>query len=250
MGEGSGGARPWILITGGSRGIGRGLVTGFADAGYDVEFTYRSNAEAAEETARAAAGAGDVRGHCCDSADQAAVDSLAATLIAEKGAPFAIVGNAGVTRDALLVNMTSAQWNEVIGANLNGAYFIARAFTQAMVEAGQGSILLMSSVAGQRGVAGQSNYASTKAALSGLARALAVELGRFGLRVNAIAPGYIATDMLGNFADAQRRSIERAIPLRRIGTVEDVVSVARFLISEQARYITGQTIVVDGGLTA
>src|SRR5688500_20179041 len=179
MGEGSGGARPWILITGGSRGIGRGLVIGFARAGYDVEFTYRDNVEAAEETTRAAADGGGVRGHCCDCAHQAAVAALAGTLIAEKGAPFAIVSNAGVTRDALLVNMTSAQWNDVIGANLNGAYFLARAFTQAMVEAGRGSILLMSSVAGQKGVAGQSNYASTKAALSGLARALAVELGRF-----------------------------------------------------------------------
>lgn len=250
MVEGSSGSRPWILITGGSRGIGRGLVIGFARAGFDVEFTYQANAEAAQETERAAAEAGGARGHRCDSADQAAVDSLAAALIDEKGAPFAIVSNAGVTRDSLLVNMTSAQWNEVIGANLNGAYFLARAFAPAMIEAGRGSILLMSSVAGQKGVAGQSNYASTKAALSGLARALAVELGRFGLRVNAIAPGYVATDMLGNFADAQRRSIERGIPLRRIGTVEDVVSVAEFLVSEQAGYITGQTIVVDGGLIA
>jgi 3-oxoacyl-[acyl-carrier protein] reductase len=248
MAEPTGAERSWILVTGGSRGIGRGLVLGFVRSGFEVEFTYQSNSDAAAQTEGEAGGG--ARGHRCDSADQAAVDALAEHLIAEKGAPRAIVSNAGVTRDSLLVNMTPAQWHDVVGANLNGAHFVTRAFTASMIEAGDGVILLMSSVAGQKGVAGQSNYASSKAALSGMARALGAELGRFGIRVNAIAPGYIATDMLGAFPDAQRRSIERGIPLRRLGTVDDVVPLAEFLVSDRARYITGQTLVVDGGLTA
>lgn len=245
------GTGKWILVTGGSRGIGRGLVERLCAAGYEVAFTYRHSADQANalEQAMAEAG-GEARGYRCDSGDPIAVRGLADELLARRGAPFGLINNAGITRDALLMRMSDAEWNEVVDNNLNAAFYITRAMVPAMVERAEGSIIQMSSVAGQKGTAGQSNYSATKAALSALTRSLAVEIGRFNIRVNAIAPGYIATDMIQGIPEAQRKSLRNGIPLRRIGEVEDVASLAVFLMGAGASYITGQTFAVDGGLTA
>lgn len=237
----------WALVTGGSRGIGKAIVLELARAGYAVEFTWRSNEAAATETEQAAGA--KVRGHACDSADSEAVAALADRLLKEKGPPKVIISNAGVTADALISSMTRTQWRDVLSANLDGAFHIVNAFADAMMTSG-GAIVFISSVSGIKGIAGQANYASSKAGLSGMARALAVELGRFGIRVNAVAPGFVGTDMLGSIPDVQMKAMTRNIPLRRIGTVEDIAPLVAFLVSDSAAYITGQTIVVDGGMTA
>jgi len=245
------GKNHWALVTGGARGIGLGLVKAFASAGFDVAFTYKSSADAAREVEASMATLGfHVSAHACDSTDEAAVQALADRLLAERGAPYAIVNNAGITRDSLMMKMSAEDWRAVIDTNLNSAFFVTRAFTPSMMEAGDGVVLQISSVAAHKGIAGQTNYSATKAALTAMTRSLALELGRFNVRVNAIAPGYIATDMFDNIPDARRKSIKSSIPLRRIGTVEDVSSLARFLLDPSASYITGQTFVVDGGLTA
>jgi 3-oxoacyl-[acyl-carrier protein] reductase len=238
----------WALVTGGSRGIGRAIVLELARAGYAVEFTWHSNAAAAAET-ELLAGEAAVCGHACDGADADAVATLARRLLEEKGAPRILVSNAGVTSDALISSMSTDQWRRVVSANLDGAFHVVNAFAEAMMTGG-GAIVLISSVSGMKGIAGQANYAATKAGLSGMARVLAVELGRFGIRVNAVAPGFVATDMLGAIPDGQVKSMTRGIPLRRVGTVDDIAPLVSFLASERAAYITGQTIVVDGGLTA
>ncbi|WP_166212321.1 3-oxoacyl-ACP reductase FabG [Cognatiluteimonas telluris] len=245
------GTNRWILVTGGARGIGLGLVTAFAKAGFEVVFTYKSSADSARQAEESMAAQGfSVSGHACDSTDEAAVQALSAQLLTQRGAPYAIVNNAGITRDSLMMNMSTEDWRSVIDTNLNSAFFITRAFTSSMLESGDGVVLQISSVAAHKGIAGQTNYSATKAALTALTRSLALELGRFNVRVNAIAPGYIATDMFDNIPEAQRKSIRNSVPLRRIGTVEDVASLALFLLDPSASYITGQTFVVDGGLTA
>lgn len=239
-----------VLVTGGTRGIGRELVLAFCRAGYEVVFTFRDSSAQAEDLARELAAEGcRATGYRCDSADEAAVQAFAGVVLATHGVPYALVHNAGITRDAMLMRMSSQQWHDVIGTNLNSAYYLLRPFVQPMVEQGDGVILLMSSVAGLKGNPGQCNYAATKAALSGLTRSLALELGRFNMRVNAIAPGYIATEMVAQISDAERKSINAKVPLRRLGTVAEVAGMAKFMLSADGAYVTGQTFAVDGGLT-
>lgn len=243
----------WVLVTGGTRGIGRGIVDGFSSDGYDVVFTYQRSADTAAAMASASNSGTTgttISGHYCDSSDESEVRAFSKAMLDGRGAPYAIVNNVGITKDAVLISMQIDQWKDVINTNLNSAFFMIRHFVQAMVEQGDGVILQMSSVSGLKGNAGQTNYSATKAALIGMTRSLALELARFNVRVNAIAPGFIATEMLKQIPEAQQASIRKSIPLRRLGSVEEVAALTRFLASKGGAYITGQTFVIDGGLTA
>jgi 3-oxoacyl-[acyl-carrier protein] reductase len=243
--------KKWVLVTGGTRGIGRGLVVAFCAAGYDVVFTYQRSHDAAAQLVHEMKAAGaHAAGHCCDSADEQAVNALARHLLVERGAPHAVINNVGITRDGVLMRMSGAQWTDVVNANLNASFYATRAFVHSMVEQGDGVILQMSSVSGFKGNIGQTNYSATKAAMIGMTRSLALELARFNVRVNAIAPGFIATEMTQQIPDAKLKALGAGIPLRRFGTVREVASLATYLASSDSAYITGQTFVIDGGLTA
>jgi 3-oxoacyl-[acyl-carrier protein] reductase len=241
---------PWVLVTGGTRGIGLALVRRLA-AQYRVVFTWRHSAADAKRLVDECRAAGhDVESAQCDGSDAQAVHDLAQRLVAERGAPLALINNAGVTRDGALLGMQTSAWLDVIDQNLNASFYWTRALLPAMVEAAEGTVLMMSSVSGLRGNPGQTNYSATKAALIGLARSLALEVARFGIRINAIAPGVIDTDMTRGMPEKAYAALCRSIPLRRAGDVDDIAAMAEYLIGEHGRYITGQCFVVDGGMTA
>lgn len=241
----------WVLVTGGSRGIGKGIVEHLCRAGYPVVFTYKASAAAAEELEAAMREAGHTcQAVRCDGAVLAEVDTVVSDLVNRIGVPCALVNNMGITRDALLVNANAEDWLEVLHTNLTSSFYFARSVGAGMMARRSGVILQMGSVSGQKGIAGQTAYAATKAGMSGMTRALALEVGRFNVRVNVIAPGFIRTEMLNNKPSTELKSIEKQIPLRRLGNVEDVAQLVEFLISDNASYITGQTIVIDGGLSA
>lgn len=178
------------------------------------------------------------------------VEVLAEKLVQQFGAPYAIVNNAGCTRDALVVRMDHEQWRDIINTNLSSAYYSVRALTTPMMQNGGGCIINMSSVTAFKGNVGQVNYAATKAGLIGMTRSLAVELGRFNIRVNAVAPGLIETEIMEHLTEDQKRSFISNIPLRRMGAIDDVSAMIQFLLGAGGTYVTGQTFVVDGGLTA
>lgn len=243
--------KSWVLVTGGTRGIGRGIVECVAKAGFSVIFTYvRSTKEAQdiEEMARAEGLA--ISGYPCDGADAPSVSHLMDTLVTKYGPPLALVNNAGITADALLCNMSVNQWDKVIDVNLKSAFLFSKAVLPSMMEARNGVILHMSSVTAIKGNVGQSNYAATKAALLGMSRTLALEVARFNIRVNSILPGLVDTEMVGEIPENQRKSLERKIPLKRLCTVNEIGELVKFLISESASYMTGQTFGIDGGLSA
>jgi len=241
----------WVFVTGGTLGIGKGVVQGLCRAGYQVVFTYKSSEEKARSLSYELGEKGcECTGYRCDVTDQMQVDELAKHLIAEHGGPYAIVNNAGITRDSLMLGMDSAKWSQIIGTNLDSAYRVIQAFLPSMLAKGDGCIVQMSSVTAFKGNTGQANYAASKAGLIGMTKSLAVELGRFNIRVNAIAPGLIATEMTEEIPESKRKKFFLAIPLGRLGSVEDVSAMVEFLIGSGGRYLTGQTFVVDGGLTA
>lgn len=241
--------KPWVLVTGGSRGIGRGIVEALSNQ-YRVIFTYKGSNELAEEVVgRIYTAGGDAHAFKCDGTDPQQVRSFAAGCITQFGAPLAVINNAGITRDALLYSMTDDEWKGVLSTNLDSAFLMSRAFLPAMMEERRGAILHMASVTAIKGNAGQVNYAATKAAMIGMAKSMALELARFKIRVNVIAPGLIGTEMAEQIPEKERKELQRGIPLRRMGTVQEIAELARYLISDHAAYITGQTIVIDGGLS-
>lgn len=241
--------KPWVLVTGGSRGIGRGLVEALSNQ-FRVVFTYKGSSDLAEElVSHIYTSGGDAHAFKCDGTDSQQVKTFAAGCISQFGAPLAIINNAGITRDALLYSMSDEDWKGVISTNLDSAFLMSRAFLPSMMEERVGTVLLMASVTAIKGNAGQVNYAATKAAMVGMAKSMALELARFKIRVNVIAPGLIGTEMAEQIPEKERKELQKGIPLRRMGTVQEIAELARYLISDHAAYITGQTIVIDGGLS-
>jgi 3-oxoacyl-[acyl-carrier protein] reductase len=240
------------LVTGGSRGIGRGIVLALAREGAKVTFVYHSNATAAAALEQEVAAAGGVaKGVQADVADPKAAESVVAGVLAEHGRLDILVNNAGVIRDKLFVRMEAEDWNTVIGTNLTGTFAFCKAAAQPMAfKQRSGRIVNVSSIAAEHVNKGQANYAASKGAINSFTRVLAAELGGRNVLVNAVAPGFIATDMsqtVLNMAGAD--NLKKLIPVKRLGTPEDIAAVVVFLCSPAAAYITGQVITVDGGLS-
>ena len=236
------------IITGGSRGIGRAVAVRLAAEGARVVFTYKSNEEAAAETeALAKAAGGSSVAIRADVSDPDTAERVAKDAMAAFGRIDILVSNAGIVHNDLMMRMSRDHWRDVIDTNLSGAYYMAQAVTRPMLKAKGGRIIFITSVVGQAGNAAQTNYAASKAGLIGLTMSAAKELGSRNITVNAIAPGAIDTDMNAPY----RAEIEAAlsqVPLGRIGTPEDVAGAVSFLASDDASYITGQVLAVDGGL--
>ena len=237
------------LVTGGTRGIGRAIAAAFSRLGVDVAITGRDAArvdEAARELSREASSA--VKGFLMDVADREVVDSAVKAFVQERGRIDILVNNAGITRDNLLMRMKPDQWESVIATNLNGLYYCSQAVLRPMIRQRGGRIINMSSVVGLTGNPGQVNYAASKAAILGFTKALAREVASRQITVNAIAPGYIETDMTRGISEDARKALFDSIPMQRIGRPEDVAAAAMFLASEGAGYVTGQVLSVNGGL--
>jgi 3-oxoacyl-[acyl-carrier protein] reductase len=235
------------LITGGARGIGRATAEAFAAEGARV-IVADVAAEAAEATARALGG-GAV-GLAVDVGDPASVKQMVAAALARTERIDVLINNAGITRDASLLKMSDEAWDAVIGVNLSGTFYMTREVAPHMVARGSGAIVNASSVVGVYGNFGQTNYVATKSGVIGMTRVWARELGRKGIRVNAIAPGFIATDMTAKMPEDVLDGMKKKTPLGRLGAPEDVAKAYLFLASDEASFINGQVLGVDGGLVA
>jgi 3-oxoacyl-[acyl-carrier protein] reductase len=238
------------LVTGGSRGLGRAIALAFAGQGADVAVNYRGNAAAAEGVVAAIKGLGReataIQGDTSDGRE--ACEAIVKAAIDRFGKIDILVNNAGITRDNLLMRMDDAEWDDVIGTNLSGPFWMCRAVARPMLKAKAGRIINMSSVAGRMGNAGQANYASAKAGLIGLTKTVAREFASRGITANAIAPGLIETELTADLPDTARQFVLESTPLGYIGSVEDVAAAAVYLASDEARYVTGQVLGVDGGM--
>ncbi|MBP7245620.1 MAG: 3-oxoacyl-[acyl-carrier-protein] reductase [Bacteroidia bacterium] len=237
------------LITGASRGIGRGIALVLAQNGANVAFTYLSSPEKAQELEKELQGMGvKAKGYKSDASEFSAADALITNIIADFGSLEVVVNNAGITRDNLLMRMSEEQFDEVIRTNLKSAFNITKACQRPMLKARKGSIINISSVVGVKGNAGQANYAASKAGMIGFTKSVALELGSRNIRCNAIAPGFIETEMTAALAPDMVQQWRDQIPLKRGGTPEDVAQAVVFLASDMSSYITGQVLNVDGGM--
>jgi 3-oxoacyl-[acyl-carrier protein] reductase len=233
------------LVTGASRGIGAAIADALADAGLRVAGTATSEAGAAAISERLGdAGTGVVM----DVSDEASVDAGLAAVADAVGDPLVVVNNAGITRDNLLLRMKPDEWDDVLATNVGGLYRLSRRVLRPMMKARFGRIVNLSSVIARMGNGGQTNYAASKAAIEGFTRSLAREVGSRGITVNAVAPGFIETEMTAAIDEAQRETLLAQVPLGRLGSAAEVAALVAFLASDGAGYITGETIAVNGGL--
>lgn len=237
------------VITGATRGIGKGIALKFAEHGANIAFTYVSSVEKANELEKELAAMGvKAKGYKFDAADFKACDEFMNAVVAEFGTVDVLVNNAGITRDTLLMRMSEQQWDEVISANLKSVFNLTKAVQRPMLKQRKGSIINMSSVVGVKGNAGQANYAASKAGIIGFSKSVALELGSRNIRCNAIAPGFIETEMTGALDQKVVEQWRESIPLKRGGSSEDVANLSLFLASDWSGYITGQVINVCGGM--
>ena len=237
------------VITGGSRGIGKAIALRLAQQGADICFSYRGNTDAAEATQKEI----EALGRKCvavqaDVTQPEAAEALVKAALDAFGKVDILVNNAGITRDDLIMRMKPEDWRDVLETNLFGAFWTLKAVTRPMLRAKSGRIINITSVSGQAGQMGQANYSSAKAGLIGLTKASARELGSRGITVNAVAPGFVLTELTEGLADEWKQRITEQTPLGRFGTVEEVAYSVAFLASDEAAYITGQVLAVDGGL--
>jgi 3-oxoacyl-[acyl-carrier protein] reductase len=238
------------LVTGGSRGLGRAIALALAGQGADVAINYRGNVDAAEEVAtqvrelgrRSSTIQGDTAG------GREACEAIVKAALEEFGRVDILVNNAGITRDNLMMRMDAEEWDAVIDTNLSGPFWMTRAIARPMMKARGGRIINMSSAAGRMGNAGQANYAAAKAGLIGLTKTTARELASRGITCNAIAPGLIQTDLTADLPEAATDALKAMTPLGYIGSADDVAAAAVYLASDEARYVTGQVLGVDGGI--
>ena len=237
------------LVTGGSRGIGRAICLELARQGAAVAVNYAGNEQAAQETVEACRALGvQAEAFRADVSDPAACEELINRVKERFGRLDILVNNAGVTRDGLLMSMKEEDYDRVLDVNLKGAFFVIRFAARQMLKQRSGRIINISSVSGRLGNAGQANYCAAKAGLLGLTKSAARELGSRGITVNAIAPGFIETEMTEGLSEELRAKMQERIPLGHMGTAENVADAAAFLASDQASYITGQVLSVDGGM--
>lgn len=236
-----------ILVTGSSRGIGAGLAKLLADQGASVAVTYAKSQDQAAKVLQGLPGEGHKLVQL-DVSSEESVQSCFETLLKEWGSLDGLVNNAGITADQLLLRMKKEDFQSVVDTNLTGSFLCTRAAVKAMLKARKGSIVNITSVIGQSGNPGQANYAASKAGVEAFSKSVALEVASRQIRVNCVAPGFIVTEMTDALTDAQKKSIAERIPLATLGQVEDVANAVSFLLSEESKYITGQTISVNGGL--
>src|SRR5580692_4465228 len=236
------------VVTGAGRGIGRAIALKFAQEGADVAVISRTHQNSEKVADEIRALGRRAWAHAVDVADAGTVNAVAEKILTEAAHVDILVNNAGVTRDGLLMRMADADWDVVLNTNLKGAFLVTKAFSRAMLKARTGRIINISSVIGLIGNAGQSNYAASKAGLIGFTQSCAREFAARGITVNAIAPGFIETDMTAELNEALRAEILKKIPLGSLGQSEDIAAAALYLAGASGRYVTGQVLTVDGGM--
>ena len=238
-----------VLVTGGTRGIGRAMVEAFAAAGARVAFTFRSSVDEANALKDSLEANGtEALVFQGDAADMASAEEAVGTVVKTWGSIDVLVNNAGITRDGLMLRMSEADWDAVIGTNLKSLFNFCKVSYRPMMKQRAGKIINIAAVVGVRGNPGQTNYAASNAGIIGFSKSLAKELGRRGVTVNVVAPGYVATDMTASLSDQAKDAMLGAVPLNRPASPEDVANATLFLASSAADYITGHVLHVDGGL--